>query len=300
MGDENEEQPPAAQDEVLNGSFQFPDGGRYVGSYLKKGADGSVLMHGEGRLINGPETFIGVFENGAMTKGKYIGGGGGTYEGKFLDNKFHGLGEYRWPDGRTYRGMWSNGSMHGRGQYENFSFGADKLFDGVSEGNQFHSNKERQRVALAEYVATYAGPMLSGAKQALKGMAEAAEFGDLVSFDPPGRVKSMTPEEAPVAGPHPSPDSVQAAALAGLAGGLEAAEGEDPTTPVKLLEEAKSASFIEPRRLRAPQLQVIGQAVEFGSASTAKMVLVNVSNAYDPAKADWRIAHFEPEPAAAE
>lgn len=285
------------EDQVLNGTFQFPDGARYVGSYLKKG-DGSVFMHGEGRLLNGPETFLGTFEQGSFAKGKYVGAGGGIYEGRFLDQKFHGLGEYRWPDGRVYRGMWSCGRMHGRGQFENFSFGADKIFEGFSKEDEFHSNTEKQQLAKKEYIEAYGEPLLASAKQALKAMSEAAEFEGFVSFDPPNMPKKgVNPEEAPAAAPHPQHDQVTAAALASLVTGLEpAGEGEEPTTQVRLLEEAKSAAFIESKRLRAPQLQCVGQCIEFGSATTAKLALVNVRNSYDPTKADWRIAHFEAEP----
>lgn len=297
MSGEEGEQDGAPQDELKEGSFQFPDGARYVGAYLKRGADGSVLMHGEGRLLNGPETYIGTFENGNMVKGKYVGGAGGIFEGRFSDNKFHGLGEYRWPDGRVYRGMWKNGMMHGRGQFENFSFGADKLFEGFSLENQYHSNVDKQKQARATYIEAYAEPMLSSAKQALKGLAEAADFAGMVTADPPGRGK-FTPEEHPVSGPHPNPEMVQAASVAALAGGLEAAEGEEPATPVRLLEEAKTAAFIEGKRLRAPQLQYAGQCVEFGASGTAKLALVNVSTSYDPNKTDWKIAHFEAEPTA--
>lgn len=189
--------------------------------------------------------------------------------------------------------------MHGRGQFENFSFGADKVFEGFSKDDEFHSNAEKQQLTKKEYVEVYGEPLLTSAKAALKTMSEAAETEGMVSFDPPNMPKKgVNPEEAPVAGPHPKPEDIVPATLAALVAGLEpAGEGEEPTTAVRLLEEAKSASFIDPKRLRQRQLECVGQCVEFGSETTAKVALVNIRNSYDPAKAEWKIAHFAAEPA---
>ena len=35
----------------------------------------------------------------------------GTYEGQFLNGKFHGQGMFKWKDGGAYVGQWRNGKM---------------------------------------------------------------------------------------------------------------------------------------------------------------------------------------------
>jgi hypothetical protein len=50
-----------------------------------------------------------------------------TYEGEFLDGKFHGKGTFKWQDGRFYSGRslignyilgeWREGKMNGKGLF---------------------------------------------------------------------------------------------------------------------------------------------------------------------------------------
>lgn len=57
----------------------------------------------------------GSWKNGVVTgTGTYV-ADGITYEGEFLNKKFHGKGRMVSPDGATYEGEWFNGNKHGTG-----------------------------------------------------------------------------------------------------------------------------------------------------------------------------------------
>jgi hypothetical protein len=50
-------------------------------------------------------------------KGKMIFDEGGSYEGEFKDNKFHGFGIYKWYDNEEYEGEWKDNERNGKGIY---------------------------------------------------------------------------------------------------------------------------------------------------------------------------------------
>merc|ERR1712093_543822 len=67
----------------------------------------------------------------------------------------------------------------------------------------------------------------------------------------------------PVKGPHPTVETVDVAVLQALWSGFEAEEGAEQTTDVRVLETAGDANVIDAKRVKATQLQVSGQCVEF-------------------------------------
>jgi hypothetical protein len=81
------------------------------------------MEQGEGLELNRLEFDCGVFY-GEVYDGKASGLGiwtgnftGHRYEGEFLENKRHGLGEYSCADGAKYIGNWINDSIDGQGLY---------------------------------------------------------------------------------------------------------------------------------------------------------------------------------------
>eukprot|EP00435_Cladocopium_sp_Y103_P059184 s709_g21.t1 len=166
--DVKEEPPP----EIHQGDFVFPDGSTYSGQYMKKGE--SISMHGDGVMQSGPETFEGSFDNGMYKMGRYCSCSGAVYTGNYRNNKFHGVGDYRWPDGREYRGTWKDGYMHGYGMYLYFSVGADKRFMGFSMNGKFASGAVEQEEAKRAFLQEYGTQCVQSAAAALREMAEKA------------------------------------------------------------------------------------------------------------------------------
>merc|ERR1719329_553939 len=239
------------------------------GHYLKKGDD--VSLHGEGKLVSGPEIFKGTFENGSYKVGCYTSCDGATYEGHFRNNLFHGHGEHKWPDGRSYKGMWRDGYMHGQGEYQNFTFGADKVFTGFSCNGKFASNRSEQEEAKRKFLEEYAAELVPSARKALEKIVTSAEVPKefLMPAKEKPRVRRRSPrlaaeraaiDELLVRGEFPEKDSTPAAALQAF-GALYAEECEKPGE-VRVLEGTEHDGRFGMLELRHEQLQHAGQAIE--------------------------------------
>lgn len=307
-----EEKPEEVVGELLEGDFIFPDGSNYQGQYLKAGKN--LVLHGTGSLRSGPELYHGTFEKGLYKVGRFTSCTGATYEGYFRDNQFHGLGHYTWPDGRSYRGMWKDGEMHGPGEFVKFAC-EQKPFTGISLGGRFHSAESKD--AGQAYLAEYATECREAACAALCDLAKrATSSGPPRQFICPPRTTSAigSVEEEPgdvsedrvlvdsaLSGPTPEATAVLKEATRAFVAGL----AEDAAQPlvVRVYEEDQElpGQRLEKQRLKLPQLQYSGQAVEFslpaGEAPQAgtlvAMALVNVSRDYDFAKARWKIAYID-------
>jgi hypothetical protein len=317
-----EEAPPVAAKEeetvaeepgdLKEGEFIFQDGATYSGSYLKKGDD--IVMHGEGLLQSGPEVFQGTFEKGQYKEGTFKSCNGAIYTGHFLENKFHGLGEYTWNakmlDERTYTGMWKDGYMHGNGQFMNFSFGVHKNFRGFSFRGRFSSAREEQEQLKRSFLSEYCGECEKSATSAFKDLAEKTSpeipGSYLVPREPDQEAAEAPPEkpesveerqmiEELVSGPFPSSTAVAAPALQAFAARL----ADDAEKPLRVMVlEDKELSQCLSDRLRREQLQYVGQAVEL-EAPDAEVgavriaVLLNTSKSYDINAAKWKLVHIE-------
>lgn len=283
------EQAPVEQEppwDECAGEWTFPSGSSYKGQYLRRGEE--VVLHGKGFLQTGPESFEGTFDHGAYKVGRYTSCSGDVYEGCFRSNLLHGRGTYTWPDRRVYRGLWRDGQMHGPGQYENFSFGVNGRFSGVSLGGRFESSREAQARLRQAYVAEYSAEYLPGARAAVSNMADPEMAKRLFGADE--RLERC------VDGPVPDVSVVQPPFQKFVA---HLAEGS--ALSVALLEERAQSRFIGAGRIKCDQLEHHGQCVEFSAhaaepGSVIAVGLVNVSEDYDPALASWKVAYFETEP----
>lgn len=279
--------------ELLEGEFVYPDGSTYSGQYVNQGD--VVQLHGEGVLQTGPETFQGTFENGLYKVGRYSNCSGAVYNGEFKNNLFHGVGEYVWPNGRSYSGSWREGSMHGKGKYVQFNFGADKVFEGFSIKGSFHSGPREQQEASAAFMREYGAECKSSAIAALKDLAlRATAEGVSAEFLVPQpsedesieAVERRAAYEELVSGPFPSASTLQTALLQPFVARLE---GTESTLQVNVVMQASDLSL---GRLKRPQLQLVGQAVEFIAGDAAagalqSLVLANLSRAVDVSGARW-------------
>jgi hypothetical protein len=311
----DDEEKPVAEDpgEVKEGEYLFQDGATYSGFYLKKGEE--VIMHGEGTLLSGPEVFQGKFEKGQYKEGTFKSCNGAIYVGHYLDNKFHGMGEYTWnakmPDERTYIGMWKNGYMHGYGQFLNFCFGVHKVFKGFAFKGMFSSAREEQEQLKQSFLAEYGGECTKSAISAFKELGEktATEMPSkyLVPQPPTEEGVEEPPEAAAerasieelVSGPFPSSTAVAGPALQAFVARL-ADDAEKPLR-VSVLEERSQTQFASGRLLR-DQLQYVGQAIEFEApdaevGAVRAAVLLNVSSIFDISGAKWKLVHVEEVPA---
>lgn len=291
-----EEKPPV---ELLDGDFVFHDGATYTGQYTKQGD--VVKLHGNGELQTGPETFEGIFDNGLYKNGKYTMCSGAVYNGDFRNNIFHGVGEYSWPDGRSYSGTWRDGNMHGRGQYLNFNVGADKVFEGYSVHGLFASGVREQENAKTSFMTEYGGECSHSVSAALHDMAtRATAEGAPHEFFVPLHVDGETAEAANerravedlVSGPFPTPHAIPQALLQGFVARL--ADHAEHPLQVKVLMKPSEASTFEAKRLRGPQLQLVGQAVEVlaqgaEAGHLMSVALVNVCLDQDIAHAKWKV-----------
>eukprot|EP00441_Pelagodinium_beii_P016170 CAMPEP_0197653138 /NCGR_PEP_ID=MMETSP1338-20131121/34875_1 /TAXON_ID=43686 ORGANISM="Pelagodinium beii, Strain RCC1491" /NCGR_SAMPLE_ID=MMETSP1338 /ASSEMBLY_ACC=CAM_ASM_000754 /LENGTH=303 /DNA_ID=CAMNT_0043228157 /DNA_START=66 /DNA_END=974 /DNA_ORIENTATION=+ len=291
-GDAEKEAAPEEPAEQLQGDFVFQDGSTYSGQYLKKGD--AVHLHGEGLLLTGPESYEGTFENGLYKVGKYTSCSGAVYSGNFKGNKFHGVGNYCWPDGREYRGTWNNGDMHGLGTYLNFSVGADKRFVGFSNRGQFASGAREQEEAKKSFLAEYGGQCISSASAALRDIAaRATGDGAPAEFlvpqgQEPEQMAERTACEDIFSGPLPEVSATAQAPMQAFAARLDA----EVPLEVSVYNGLGGSTRIDGQRLRRPQLQVVGQAVEFFASEAEAgalqlVVLVNVSSEYDVESAKW-------------
>jgi len=294
-----EEKPPEPEPEILQGEFVFQDGSTYSGQFMKKGE--AVCLHGQGMLVTGPESYEGTFADGMYKMGKFTSCSGAVYSGSFKGNKFHGVGHYRWPDGREYRGTWKNGSMHGRGEYLNFSVGADKKFDGFSLGGEFSSSEQEQDEAKKAFLAEYSSQFEQSATAALRDLAERATAdGAPADYLVPQDEDSAKSIAEFVAGPFPEPGETAQALMQPFVARL--AEGAEQPLEVTVYTGLGEPPRLDPQRLKKPQLQMAGQAVEFfaanAEAGTLQMVvLVNLSPEYDVEQAKWKLLQCQVVPA---
>ena len=87
-------------------------------SNKKVGADGELMFkdYGEWGTYKGSVDADGDRQG----KGKITYKGGNSYEGSFVNDKFHGeSGVYKWADGDEYTGPWKDGERHGKGTFKN-------------------------------------------------------------------------------------------------------------------------------------------------------------------------------------
>lgn len=294
------EKPPEPEPEILQGDFVFQDGSTYSGQYMKKGE--AVCLHGQGLLSTGPETYEGTFAEGLYKMGKFTSCSGAVFSGHFKGNKFHGVGHYRWPDGREYRGTWKNGDMHGLGEYLNFSVGADKKFTGFSLGGEFSSSEQEQEETKKAFLAEYSSQFEQSAIAALRDLAERATAdGAPADYLVPQEGDAAKGTAEFVAGPFPEPAESAQALVQAFAARL--AEGAEQPLEVTVYTGLGEPPRLDPQRLKKPQLQMAGQAVEFYAANAEAgalqmLVLVNVSPEYDVEQAKWKLVHCQVVPAA--
>jgi hypothetical protein len=98
--------------------------GEYHGKGNLKSAGGNVYegdfanscFHGKGKYINYLGVFEGDFVEGNITKGKFTGNNGDTYEGNFTYNFMkNGEGKYTFIDGKVEDGYWLGNKYMGEG-----------------------------------------------------------------------------------------------------------------------------------------------------------------------------------------
>mmetsp|Transcript_96660 Transcript_96660/g.211352 ORF Transcript_96660/g.211352 Transcript_96660/m.211352 type:complete len:345 (+) Transcript_96660:92-1126(+) len=324
-----EEAPPPEEPEVppqyLEGTFTWPDGTEFSGDYVK--TKDQVIMHGEGKLTMGPESFQGTFENGMYRQGIFNGADGSIYKGCFDNNVFQGPGEYSWADGRKYIGMWEDGLMHGRGSFQNFSFGIDRIFEGFCFRGDFTSSEEGQEKAKKAFLEEYATNYRKRALETLKEIATKSIPPEPVDTKPkkgapielpPAEIPKeylILPQEGPdgelgpideellsvLEGPFFDGAGIESAVLTKFAGAF--AEGADPAGTIKVLDTQTGSvvggsSFLA-SRLKKEQLKHVGQAVSFESNDPTPgailcAILVNTTlGSYSVAKAAWKLVHLE-------
>ncbi|CAE8692309.1 unnamed protein product, partial [Polarella glacialis] len=244
----------------------------------------------------------GTFENGMYKVGTYTSSGGAVFAGNFRNNKFHGVGEYRWPDGRVYRGTWHDGDMHGRGQYLNFSVGADKAFTGFSLNGKFASAPRDQEEAKKAFLAEYGGQCVKSATAALRELAEktSAEGVPATFLVPqdqsPESVAEKAHDEEIVDGPFPEASGASQASLQAFVARL--AEGAEKPLEVTTYSGLGAQTRLDSHRLKRPQLQMVGQAVEFfapdaEAGAVSWLLLVNVRREFDLEHAKWKLIQCE-------
>lgn len=328
---EVEEQPEETEPpgEQLDGDFTFPDGSEYSGQYFKKGDE--ISLHGNGRLLSGPEVFQGTFERGQYKMGKFKSCNGAVYVGHFRNNLFHGPGEYCWPDGKKkYKGMWKMGCMHGHGLFDNFSFGVDRFFKGFSIEGRFSSSREEQEVAKRTFLAEYATEYIRSSTAVLNEIAgkmvpaepvdpkakKKADVPDDVSPEdvkvilvpnPPPDNEEETPEAAAernaietlVSGPFPDASAIKPATFQAFVKCF--VEGAENPGEITVYEDRLQSAQFDGQRLRCEQLEHVGQAVEFRVpeaeiGALSMLVLINTSTEYAVEDAKWKLIHCEDMP----
>jgi len=312
------EEPPDTN-EILDGDFTFPDGSFYRGEYVLR--SGKPVMHGNGRLETGPEVFKGSFEEGQFREGRYSGSDGSVYKGSFFNDKFHGRGEYTWTDGRLFKGMWKDGLMHGRGEFVNFSFGADRVFQGFCVHGHFSSSLEGQENARRDFLAEYGTAFAQSATCALSRLSSLVGPAEVDPKAKKGAVEDV-PVEIPsefavpadqedvksaeraeieqqfCRGPFPDGPVFKATALAAFAANF--ADGAENPGEVKVVEGSGNEQFggFDTSRLVSEQLNYAGQAVVFATpdaegGALCRLVLVNASSGGDADKANWKVVFCE-------
>lgn len=84
-----------------HGEFLLTDNSRYVGEWIVN--NGIKYRNGTGVLHMGPEVYDGEWLNDAMHGvGEYKFSTGAKYKGDFKNNMFDGEGTYFFPDGRDH------------------------------------------------------------------------------------------------------------------------------------------------------------------------------------------------------
>ena len=62
-------------------------------------------------------------------------GDGDSYEGEMKDDKYHGMGTYRWGNGNVYTGEYVNGVRQGKGK---FAFASGSSYEGEWKNGKYH------------------------------------------------------------------------------------------------------------------------------------------------------------------
>lgn len=76
------------------------------------------VKHGTGKYVQGDVMYEGQFMNDMMHGvGELRFASGASYRGSFKDNMFEGEGKYSWPSGAMYEGEWIQNKMHGNGVF---------------------------------------------------------------------------------------------------------------------------------------------------------------------------------------
>jgi hypothetical protein len=87
-----------------------------IGEYEYEGDFINGEKHGKGKYINCSGVFEGDFVNGDITKGKFTGKNGDTYEGNFANYfRRNGEGKYTSKDGKVEDGYWYDDQYMGAG-----------------------------------------------------------------------------------------------------------------------------------------------------------------------------------------
>ncbi len=102
--------------EQLHGSFLWPDGSQYTGTF------NAYCMEGSGTLLLDNEVI----------------------SGEWKDSKLHGEGERKFSDGQFYRGKWTFGKLNGYGSYETLT----EKYDGYFVNNM--ENGKGKKVSRSE------------------------------------------------------------------------------------------------------------------------------------------------------
>eukprot|EP00949_MAST-11_sp_MAST-11-sp1_P002895 g2895.t1 len=118
LGDESEIAEMKVSPVVKRGKsrLQFADGALYDGEWKEE--DGVRVREGQGRAIDGSETFEGEWMDDKL-HGDAVAtyASGATYDGEWSNNMMDGIGKYAWANGAIYEGSWKCNKMHGEGTY---------------------------------------------------------------------------------------------------------------------------------------------------------------------------------------
>jgi hypothetical protein len=143
----------------------------------------------------------GVDENGnRQGSGKMTYVSGSYYEGRFLNDKFHGdKGVYHWLDGDEYEGGWKDGERHGVGIFRS----ADGTVEystyemGVTKGDGLYWSSDRKiicktlglekgaeiSVSMAEKLAKDMFGLPAPARASLDGELRFVDYGDVGTYE---------------------------------------------------------------------------------------------------------------------
>lgn len=154
------------------GKLVQPYGDEYEGGFL------NGLYHGKGVLVSKKhygllvEKYEGNFEHGMKSgHGKLLLSNSATYEGSFLQGKFHGKGIYKsgpnqlsGRNGYSYDGQWDTGKIHGTGT-ESYPSGA--RYEGQFSNGRKHGFGSYSGNGLTNGGYNYNGQWVHGIRQGL-------------------------------------------------------------------------------------------------------------------------------------